>query len=185
MTLGEKIKNRRTELGMSQEELARKVGYSSRSTIAKIEANINSIPQSNIETLAAALNISPVNLMGWAESESEKSDAPLKEDDLSNVIIFDKGEIYDVSALPPEGQEDLKKYLEFLDLKYLKPSNADDKPKYKIVMQAAQLAKGHKSLTKKEQKELDTILDRDVTRILKEKRQREQEKKGIQNNPDN
>lgn len=35
MTLGDKIKFRREELQMSQEELANRLGYKSRSTIAK------------------------------------------------------------------------------------------------------------------------------------------------------
>ena len=37
MKLYERIKKRREELGMSQDELAQKLGYKSRSTIAKIE----------------------------------------------------------------------------------------------------------------------------------------------------
>lgn len=37
MTVGQKIKTRREELKMSQEELAQKCGYKSRSSINKIE----------------------------------------------------------------------------------------------------------------------------------------------------
>lgn len=37
MTIGERIKFRREELGMSQEELAHKIGYKSRSAVNKIE----------------------------------------------------------------------------------------------------------------------------------------------------
>ena len=37
MEVGELIKKRRIELGMSQDELARKVGYKSRSSVNKIE----------------------------------------------------------------------------------------------------------------------------------------------------
>lgn len=60
------IKNRRIELGMSQEELADKMGYTSRSSIAKIEAGINDIPQSKIQAFAKALNTTPGVLMGWS-----------------------------------------------------------------------------------------------------------------------
>lgn len=66
------IKNRRTELGMSQEELAEKMGYTSRSTIAKIEAGKNDIPQSKIQAFAKALDTTPGFLMGW-ENDSLKS----------------------------------------------------------------------------------------------------------------
>lgn len=59
------IRNRRLELGMSQEELATKMGYTSRSTIAKIESGKNDIPQSKIQAFAKALNTTPGALMGW------------------------------------------------------------------------------------------------------------------------
>ena len=66
------IKNRRIELGMSQEELAEKMGYTSRSTIAKIESGKNDIPQSKIQAFAKALKTTPSILMGW-ESDNLKS----------------------------------------------------------------------------------------------------------------
>lgn len=37
MNLGEKVKKRRLELNLTQEELAKKMGYSSRVSINKIE----------------------------------------------------------------------------------------------------------------------------------------------------
>lgn len=55
MTLYERIKARREELEMSQEELAKILGYKSRSTIAKIEAGENDITQSKIVAFAKAL----------------------------------------------------------------------------------------------------------------------------------
>lgn len=63
------IRNRRMELGMSQEELAQKMGYTSRSTIAKIESGKNDIPQSKIQAFAVALNTTPGRLMGWDNEE--------------------------------------------------------------------------------------------------------------------
>lgn len=76
------IRNRRIELGMSQEELAQKMGYTSRSTIAKIEAGKNDIPQSKIQAFAIALNTTPGRLMGW---DSEELKAP---DIASEITIF-------------------------------------------------------------------------------------------------
>ncbi|WP_444350553.1 helix-turn-helix transcriptional regulator, partial [Phascolarctobacterium succinatutens] len=46
MTLYDRIRTRREQLNMSQEELAKKLGYKSRSTIAKIESGENDITQS-------------------------------------------------------------------------------------------------------------------------------------------
>ena len=45
MTLGDRIRLRREELRMSQEELATRLGYKSRSTIAKIESGENDLTQ--------------------------------------------------------------------------------------------------------------------------------------------
>lgn len=70
MELYQRIKARREELGMSQNELAKRLGYKDRSTIAKIEAGINDITQSKIEAFAKALNTTASDLMGWDESSS-------------------------------------------------------------------------------------------------------------------
>ena len=67
MTLYDRIKMRREELGMSQDELAKKLGYKSRSTIAKIESGENDITQSKIVAFAKALGVKPGYLMGWDE----------------------------------------------------------------------------------------------------------------------
>ena len=55
MELYKRIRKRREELGMSQEELAKKMGYKSRSSINKIEMGENDIPQSKIATFAKVL----------------------------------------------------------------------------------------------------------------------------------
>ena len=65
MSLGQNIRLYREKLGMSQEELAKKLGYKDRSTIAKIENNVNDITQSKIVAIAEALQTTPAALMGW------------------------------------------------------------------------------------------------------------------------
>lgn len=65
MTLYENIKARRLFLKLSQRELADKLGYKSTSTIAKIEAGKNDIPQSKIKAFADALETTPGSLMGY------------------------------------------------------------------------------------------------------------------------
>lgn len=69
-TIGEKILLRRKELGMRQEDLARLMGYKSKSTINKIELGINDIPQSKIVKFAEVLATTPGYLMGWEDEES-------------------------------------------------------------------------------------------------------------------
>ena len=44
--IGDKIKAQRLAMGLTQEELAARMGYKSKSTINKIELNINDIPLS-------------------------------------------------------------------------------------------------------------------------------------------
>lgn len=60
----ENIKKLREKLGWSQEELAERVGYTDRSSIAKIEAGKVDLQQSKIAAFAAALSVSPAQLMG-------------------------------------------------------------------------------------------------------------------------
>lgn len=56
---------------MSQSELAKKTGYTSRSSIAKIEKGLVDLTQTKIELFATALNTSPAILMGWDKIEDE------------------------------------------------------------------------------------------------------------------
>lgn len=64
MKLYANIKALREKLELSQEELARQVGYKDRTSIAKIEAGKIDIPQSKIYAFAKALHVSPEELMG-------------------------------------------------------------------------------------------------------------------------
>ena len=56
---GERVKQIRTAKGMSQDELAIKSGYTSRSTISKIEHGRADVPRSQIVLIAQALGVSP------------------------------------------------------------------------------------------------------------------------------
>lgn len=71
-----RIRARREELGMSQEELANKLGYKSRSSINKIEKGENDIPQSKIVSFAQALHTTPEFLMGWDDNEQQAAEEP-------------------------------------------------------------------------------------------------------------
>ena len=72
MTIADRIKLRREELGMSQEELAKKIGVKDKSSITKIEKSGDKISLKNIEKLSVALNCSIQFLMGWDESNGFK-----------------------------------------------------------------------------------------------------------------
>lgn len=62
-TVGQRILQKRKELNLSQEELARRVGVD-RTTVAKWESGSNNLKQSVVKKLADALECSPVWLVG-------------------------------------------------------------------------------------------------------------------------
>ena len=68
--VGEKIRNRRSELGMTQKELAEKVGYASKVSITNIE-NKRDIPMKKLKPICDALEIDVWDLMGWEEPDLE------------------------------------------------------------------------------------------------------------------
>lgn len=76
MTLYERIRHRREQLGISQGQLAEELGYTNRSTIAKIESGKNDITQSKIVAFAHALSTTPQYLMGWTDDPYDYDNDP-------------------------------------------------------------------------------------------------------------
>ena len=65
MTIGERINSRRLELGLTQDEVAKKAGTALQ-TIFKYENNIiSNIPIDKIKKLAKALNVNEAWLIGF------------------------------------------------------------------------------------------------------------------------
>lgn len=67
MTVGERIKKRREELGLSQSELAKKMGYAGKSTVCRAETYGNNITTDKIRKYAKALDCTEAELVGWNE----------------------------------------------------------------------------------------------------------------------
>lgn len=95
--IGDKIKNRRLELGWTQEDLSRRMGYKHCSSINKIELGINDIPQSKIEKFAEVLGVSISYLLG-----------------LDKINNLEQNLIADFRSLNDEGQEKLADYAALL-----------------------------------------------------------------------
>ena len=76
--IGENIRNMRIAKDMTQDQLAQKLGYKSRSTINKIEMGVNSIHPTKILAFAKALDTTPACLLG------------LEEEDFNTYIIVNK-----------------------------------------------------------------------------------------------
>ena len=83
MTIGERIKQKRLEANLSQDELAKKVGYKSRSSIQKIESARN-LPITKVEKMANALDCDPGYLMGWSDEVSK----PIKDENNDMIALW-------------------------------------------------------------------------------------------------
>lgn len=70
MTIYDRIKARRIQLGLSQTDLAKKLGYKHKSSIAYIERGKNDLSQSKIVLIADALDVSPLWLLDGDETSA-------------------------------------------------------------------------------------------------------------------
>lgn len=61
---GVRVRAARVAAGLTQLELARAMGYSTRSTISRIESGDNQVPMDRLDALAAALRTTPAYLLG-------------------------------------------------------------------------------------------------------------------------
>ena len=94
MSIGQRIKQRRTELGWSQRDLAEKMGYNNNSTVARIENGKVDIPQSRIVKFSEVLGVSIGYLMGW-EEEIKKDPVGMVERHFEILMDEDISDIFD------------------------------------------------------------------------------------------
>lgn len=73
LSIGMRIKETRQALKMTQEELAIRSGYTSRSSINKIERGLVDLPRSKIIAIAKALGTTPTYILFGNEHVKEKS----------------------------------------------------------------------------------------------------------------
>ena len=88
MDMYDRIRNRRKELKMTQDELAKLTGYNDRSSIAKIEAKKADLSQSKIIAFAEALKVSTSYLMdGEVKEIEEKSNININDIETDFMMI--------------------------------------------------------------------------------------------------
>ena len=109
MSIGQRIKQQRELLGFSQEELAQKLGYKSRSTINKIESGINDISQSKVVEFAHALQTTPAYLMGWEGSSTQEQETNA---DSETIVYGPKSIAEKIKKVAKERKIPLKSVLE-------------------------------------------------------------------------
>lgn len=125
--LGEKIKQRREELGLSQDELARMLGYKHKSSINKIELGAADVPRAKVPAFAKALGMTAIEFSGWTEERKALSFSYCMEQQMrilgwvvlydadGNVILTHDGAEYEITE---ESMKELESrvalYLDFL-----------------------------------------------------------------------
>lgn len=113
MNIYENIKKLRENAGLSQGRLAEMVGYKDRSSIAKVEAGLVDLSQSKIAAFAAALNVSPAELMGLTDKDGSPADFNIFSD--PRILPIEKKKIPLLGGIAcgePVFHEELESYVE-------------------------------------------------------------------------
>ena len=113
MTIGEKIKEIRNQLGWSQDELAKRAGYNDKTAISKLEHAGNDITLKQVKRIAKAMHVNSAFLMGWS------NDLFIGEDNVLVTVTDDKGTsrtTYGIQLSTPEDglQKRISSYVEFI-----------------------------------------------------------------------
>lgn len=88
MRIGDRIKARRKQLGLSVDDVAEKLGKN-RATVYRYESSeIEKLPTTVLEPLAEALGVSPGYLMGWEDSEPSNASL-LPSDKIRMIPIYE------------------------------------------------------------------------------------------------
>lgn len=110
------IKKLREELGLSQEELAKRTGYTNRSSIAKIEKGLVDLSQTKIELFAKVLGVAPGDLMGWEQEPAKQNNPLIDLKKFDNVFPVEKHKIPLLGEIacgqPIFADEDRESYIE-------------------------------------------------------------------------
>lgn len=95
--LGDLIKRKREELGLSQEELARILGYKHKSSINKIELGLADVPRTKVPAFAKALGMNVIDFSGWSDERARLSFSYCMEQQLAllgyNLLYSTDGDI--------------------------------------------------------------------------------------------
>ena len=76
MTTGERMKQRRKEIGFSAEKVAERLGVSPATIYRYEKGDIEKVPVDSLAELAKILQTTPAYLMGWEEQPTPKPTSP-------------------------------------------------------------------------------------------------------------
>jgi len=92
MTVGERIRYYRKEAGLTQQEVADKLGLNAQAIHKYEKGIVTNIPIKNIEMMAALFGVSPEMLTGW-EDEPDTPRSPI--DTYSDEILAELQRLHD------------------------------------------------------------------------------------------
>ena len=120
-TIGERIKQRRIDLGLTQEELAHRLGNKSRASVCTVEKDKEDLTSTRINQYAKALNCSVLYLMGYEDingntlENQERYVVKPQITDYRTDFVEAAIEVYrDIQGLSPDRRKALEEYLQFL-----------------------------------------------------------------------
>lgn len=125
MSIGLRIKQRREALGMTQEELAERLGYKSRSTINKIEKGVSDVSQSRLFGFANALRTTPEYLLGYSSPDERVSSKDGFVD-----LIFDDGTSATITSNNESFLTDIKKWVDDIGLAHFSVDETEELVNY-------------------------------------------------------
>ena len=73
MTVGQRIRERRLELGLSQEDLGKLLGGISRAAVCNVEKDKKEMTLDRVRRYAKALHCTPGYLAGWVEYANDRA----------------------------------------------------------------------------------------------------------------
>lgn len=102
MTVGQRIKNRRKDLGITVDDIAAQLGRN-RATVYRYESNdIENLPTTVLEPLAKILKTTPAYLMGWTDDTAEFAERASNQDteNWNGTIIPPTGMVPVIGVIP-------------------------------------------------------------------------------------
>ena len=121
MILYDRIRELRVARKMSQDDLAKAMGYKDRSMITKIESGKVDISQKKIMAFAQVLGTTPSYLMGWTDEKPPEPVAPITQE----ARIISGG----IDKMPPERRAQALRILQAAFAEYsdlFKEDHTDD-----------------------------------------------------------
>lgn len=161
MTVADRIRLKREELNISQEELAIKIGNKDKSTISKIEKAGDNITMKNIKRIAEALGVSTQYLLGWEETSKS-----LRVEILKNEYEYEQAKMDGNKELMKELEEKgdylsekyRKRYEDYLSTKFFEKEPYFEKDEDKETFEALELYKLYEKAEPNVKAAIDALL---------------------------